>query len=68
MFPHNQLRRRGVMKNRLGQFFIVAVVAAFMVATGTAMAADTIKLGVAGPHSGDLASYGIPTIKAANWW
>jgi len=53
------------MKNRLGQFFIVAVVAAFMVATGTAMAADTIKLGVAGPHSGDLASYGIPTIKAA---
>lgn len=27
--------------------------------------ADTIKLGVAGPHSGDLASYGIPTIKAA---
>jgi branched-chain amino acid transport system substrate-binding protein len=65
MFPHNQLRRRGVMKNRLGQFFIVAVVAAFMVATGTAMAADTIKLGVAGPHSGDLASYGIPTVNAA---
>lgn len=28
-------------------------------------AADTIKLGVAGPHSGDLASYGIPTTKAA---
>ncbi len=24
-----------------------------------------IKIGVAGPHSGDLASYGIPTIKAA---
>jgi branched-chain amino acid transport system substrate-binding protein len=53
------------MKNRLGQFFIVAVVAAFMVATGTAMAADTIKFGVAGPHSGDLASYGIPTVNAA---
>ncbi len=53
------------MKNRLGQFLIVAVVGAFMVASGTAMAADTIKLGVAGPHSGDLASYGIPTIKAA---
>jgi branched-chain amino acid transport system substrate-binding protein len=29
------------------------------------LAADTIKMGVAGPHSGDLASYGIPTIKAA---
>ena len=27
--------------------------------------AETLKLGVAGPHSGDLASYGIPTIKAA---
>lgn len=53
------------MKNRLGQFLIVAVVGVFMVAAGTAMAADTIKLGVAGPHSGDLASYGIPTIKAA---
>jgi branched-chain amino acid transport system substrate-binding protein len=33
--------------------------------SGTGMAADTIKLGVAGPHSGDLASYGIPTVKAA---
>ena len=32
---------------------------------GIATAADTIKLGVAGPHSGDLASYGIPTVKAA---
>ncbi|MDA3958113.1 branched-chain amino acid ABC transporter substrate-binding protein [Oceanispirochaeta sp.] len=26
---------------------------------------DTIKIGVAGAHSGDLASYGIPSIKAA---
>jgi branched-chain amino acid transport system substrate-binding protein len=26
---------------------------------------DVIKLGVAGPHSGDLAPYGIPTMKAA---
>ncbi len=33
-------------------------------ATGVANA-DTLKLGVAGPHSGDLASYGIPTTKAA---
>ena len=53
------------MKNRLGKFLVVAVVGVFMLASGTAMAADTIKLGVAGPHSGDLASYGIPTIKAA---
>jgi branched-chain amino acid transport system substrate-binding protein len=30
-----------------------------------AFAADTIKLGVAGAHSGDLASYGLPTVNAA---
>lgn len=54
-----------MMNNRLGKFLIVAVVGAFMLAAGTAIAADTIKMGVAGPHSGDLASYGIPTIKAA---
>ncbi len=53
------------MKNRMGKLLVVAVVGVFMLATGTAIAADTIKLGVAGPHSGDLASYGIPTIKAA---
>ncbi len=29
------------------------------------VAADTIKFGVAGPHSGDLASYGLPTVNAA---
>lgn len=28
-------------------------------------AAETIKIGVAGAHSGDLASYGLPTVKAA---
>ena len=28
-------------------------------------ALEPIRIGVAGPHSGDLASYGIPTIKAA---
>ena len=33
--------------------------------TVTGFAADTIKLGVAGPHSGDLAPYGIPAMKAA---
>jgi branched-chain amino acid transport system substrate-binding protein len=31
--------------------------------TGTA--GDTIKFGVAGAHSGDLASYGLPTVNAA---
>ncbi len=31
----------------------------------TGMAGDTIKFGVAGAHSGDLASYGLPTVHAA---
>jgi branched-chain amino acid transport system substrate-binding protein len=29
------------------------------------LAEDTIKIGVAGAHSGDLASYGLPSVKAA---
>ena len=47
--------------------FTVAIVSLFLVFTlvGIGTAADTIKLGVAGPHSGDLASYGIPTVRAA---
>lgn len=40
----------------------VALTAAF---TGSALAGDPIKIGVAGAHSGDLASYGLPTVKAA---
>ena len=53
------------MNSRTVKFIIVAAVCACMIAAGSAMAADTIELGVAGPHSGDLASYGIPTVKAA---
>lgn len=44
--------------------FLVALVACAGLVS-PALAADTIKLGVAGPHSGDLAPYGIPTMKAA---
>lgn len=32
--------------------------------TGAARAADTIKIGVQGAHSGDLASYGVPSLNA----
>ena len=41
-----------------------AVVLAMML-PGAGMAGDTIKFGVAGAHSGDLASYGLPTVNAA---
>ncbi|MBQ9452567.1 MAG: branched-chain amino acid ABC transporter substrate-binding protein [Desulfovibrio sp.] len=33
--------------------------------TGPASAEETIKIGVAGAHSGDLASYGVPSLNAA---
>ena len=33
--------------------------------TSTAFAAEPIKLGVAGPHTGDLAAYGLPSKEAA---
>lgn len=36
-----------------------------MVFAGGAGEGDPIRIGVAGPHSGDLASFGIPTVRAA---
>jgi len=44
----------------------LAILAVFNVTVGTTsvLAAATIKIGVAGAHSGDLASYGLPTLKA----
>ena len=56
-----------MMKNHVRKIFALAFTTTFICLTlsGLSLAADTIKLGVAGPHSGDLASYGIPTIKAA---
>jgi branched-chain amino acid transport system substrate-binding protein len=55
------------MKNLFEKLFVASVLGMFIIAgvAGVGLAADTIKLGVAGPHSGDLASYGIPTVKAA---
>jgi branched-chain amino acid transport system substrate-binding protein len=50
-------------KSSICNLIALAAVVAFMAVP--AAAEDTIKIGVAGPHSGDLASYGIPTVKAA---
>jgi branched-chain amino acid transport system substrate-binding protein len=47
---------------------VLSTTACFLLALSTpalSIAADTIKFGVAGPHSGDLASYGLPTVNAA---
>jgi len=55
------------MKLNLRNSIFAAIVGFFLVFTliGVGLAADTFKLGIAGPHSGDRASSGIPTIKAA---
>ncbi len=54
---------------RLGlqkKLFVTAVALGFaMVVPATSFAGDTIKFGVAGAQSGDLAAYGLPTVKAA---
>ena len=46
----------------MSKVFFKGVLAAFLGAVltcGSALAADTIKIGVPGAHSGELASYGL---------
>ncbi len=45
--------------------FSVAALALSLLMAAPLQAADTIKIGVAGAHSGDLASYGVPSLNAA---
>ena len=54
-------------KNPMDLRLITAIVAGMMalIFTGSGIAADTIKIGIGGAHSGDLASYGLPIVKAA---
>ena len=44
---------------------IKAICAAFVLCANFALAGEPVRIGVAGAHSGDLASYGLPTLKAA---
>ena len=53
------------MNKKIQRKLLAAGIALGLSAAGQSIAADTIKFGVAGPHSGDLASYGIPSKKAA---
>ena len=52
-----------MQKSTLVKLFAATFVAVLI--ASPASAADTIKIGVAGPHTGDLAPYGIPTKEAA---
>lgn len=45
-------------------FKLISILSIFILCAN-AIADDTINLGVAGAHSGDLASYGLPSVKAA---
>lgn len=55
------------MKYNLGGTLLstAACVLLALSAPALGVAGDTIKFGVAGPHSGDLASYGLPSVNAA---
>jgi len=53
------------ISGKLCSVLSVLAVSTGVVLTGQALAADSIKIGVAGAHSGDLASYGLPTARAA---
>ncbi len=53
------------MNKRIVWAAAAVLLAAGMVFAGGDQESGTIKIGVAGAHTGDLASYGIPTIKAA---
>ncbi len=46
-------------------FSVLSAVALTAALSTGAFAGEPIKIGVAGAHSGDLASYGLPTVKAA---
>lgn len=53
------------MKKIVVFFLVAAVLLSFATLSGCKKDSGTIKIGVAGAHSGDLASYGIPSVKAA---
>lgn len=50
---------------RTARLTIILAAILTILAAGSLHAAEAIKLGVAGAHTGDLASYGLPTVKAA---
>ena len=52
-----------MQKTILAKMLTVACASAILAAP--VLAADTIKIGIAGPHTGDLAPYGLPSKEAA---
>ncbi len=50
---------------RLFAVLLIVLLAGSLAFAGGDQEGGAIKIAVAGPHSGDLASYGLPTVKAA---
>jgi len=61
------MRKEEYLMKRTYMLLAVFALAGLMVFSGAqnAFAAPTIKIGVAGAHTGDLASYGLPSVNAA---
>jgi branched-chain amino acid transport system substrate-binding protein len=55
---------RSVQEEDMQRYFLSLMILAIICGANAVQAADTIKIGVAGAHSGDLASYGLPTVNA----
>lgn len=53
------------MKRSIVVLAVVALAASLIAVGCQKKAAETIKIGVAGAHTGDLASYGLPSVNAA---
>jgi branched-chain amino acid transport system substrate-binding protein len=51
--------------NKSIRVFILMVIISLTLSSCTRPESEPLKVGVAGPHSGDLASYGLPSVKAA---
>ena len=58
-------RKEKVMKKGLASVLAVAAIALLAFSGCAEKGPKTIRIGVAGAHSGDLASYGLPSVKAA---
>ena len=61
----NHILNSNFVEELMKRFSGLVIAACLTLLTSTAFGADTVKIGVAGAHTGDLASYGLPTVNAA---
>jgi branched-chain amino acid transport system substrate-binding protein len=61
----NHIQNLNFAEELMKRFSGLVIAACLTLVTSTAFGADTVKIGVAGAHTGDLASYGLPTVNAA---